>query len=283
MSESGKLYIVATPIGNLEDITLRAIKILREADLIAAEDTRRTRKLLGAYDIRATVISLHEHNEADKIPSLIDKIAGGLSVAYVSDAGTPGLSDPGFRLIRAAIAREVVVTPIPGVSALITALSASGFSMHRFLFHGFLPVKTSGRRQRLAELKDETGALIFYESPNRLTAALGDVFEILGNRDVVICRELTKIHESFLRGTAAELLEVLAGRRLKGEITLLVSGCQENKPHWSDADILKRFKQLLQDTSLSHRDSVDQIALETGVSRSRIYRLTVTKITGGSA
>jgi len=267
---------VATPIGNLEDITLRAIRILRESGLIAAEDTRHTRKLLDAYDIRTPLISLHEHNEEGRIPSLIARMKEGLSIAHVSDAGTPGLSDPGFRLIRAAIVHEIPVVPVPGVSAVITALSASGLPMNRFLFQGFLPAKAAGRRQQLAGLTMETGTIVFFESPNRLLKTLQDVSDIMGNRHVVIGRELTKIFESFIRGTVQEAIQALQGRQIRGEITLLVSGCSDTKPQWSDAALLQRFEQLRREPSfLSHRDCVERVAAETGVQKSRVYKLTV--------
>jgi len=277
MSHTGTLYIVATPIGNLEDITLRAIRLLKEVGLIAAEDTRHTRKLLNAFDVQTPLVSLHEHNEEKRSLSLILKMKDGLSVAYVSDAGTPGLSDPGFRLIRAALANEISVVPVPGVSAVITALSASGLPMNRFLFQGFLPAKAARRRQQLADLATETGTLVFFESPNRLLQALHDVSDIMGNREVVICRELTKIYESFIRGPVLEAIRELEGRRIKGEITLLVSGCPEAKPEWSDTALLQRFEQLRQNSALSRRDCVDRIAAETGVPKSRVYRLTVTE------
>ncbi|MFH1080984.1 MAG: 16S rRNA (cytidine(1402)-2'-O)-methyltransferase [Pseudomonadota bacterium] len=276
MTHTGTLYIVATPIGNLEDITLRAIRILKEVGLIAAEDTRHTRKLLNAFDVQTSLVSLHEHNEGKRSLSLILKMKEGLSVAYVSDAGTPGLSDPGFRLIRAALAHEISVVPIPGVSAVITALSVSGLSMSRFLFQGFLPAKTARRRQQLAELAMETGTLVFFESPNRLLSALHDISDIMGNRDVVVCRELTKIYESFFRGSVQETIRTLEGQRIKGEITLLVSGCPEAKPEWSDTALMQRFEQLRQNPALSRRDCVDRIAAETGIPKSRVYRLTVT-------
>jgi 16S rRNA (cytidine1402-2'-O)-methyltransferase len=275
MSHVGTLYVMATPIGNLEDMTLRAIRILREVGLIAAEDTRHTRKLLNAYDVRTRMISLHEHNEECRIPSLIAKMRDGLSIAHVSDAGTPGLSDPGFRLIRASIAHEIPVVPIPGVSAVITALSASGLTMNRFLFQGFLPTKAAGRRRMLAGLAMETGTLVFFESPHRLLPALQDVSDIMGNRNVVICRELTKMHESFIRATVQDAMRALAGGPIKGEITLLVSGRPETKPQWSDDALLHRFEQLQRDATLSHRDCVDRIVAETGIPKSRVYRLTV--------
>jgi 16S rRNA (cytidine1402-2'-O)-methyltransferase len=232
--------------------------------------------LLHALDIRTLLISLHEHNEEEKSRSLILKMKDGLSIAYVSDAGTPGLSDPGFRLVRAAIACDISVVPVPGASAAITALSASGLPMNRFLFQGFLSAKAARRRQQLADLATETGTLVFFESPNRLLPTLCDVSDIMGNREVVICRELTKIYESFIRGPVHEAIRALEGRRVRGEITLLVSGCLETKPQWSDAALLQHFEQLRRDPLRSHRDCVEQIAAETGVPRSRIYRLTVT-------
>lgn len=275
MNPAGTLYIVSTPIGNLEDITLRAIRILKEVGLIAAEDTRHTRHLLNAFEIRTPVISLHEHNEQQRSPFLIMKLAGGMSIAYVSDAGTPGLSDPGFRLIRSAIAHEISIVPVPGVSAVITALSASGLPMDRFLFQGFLPTKAAKRRQKLAGLATETGTIVFFESPNRLLSTLGEISGIMGNRQVVIGRELTKIYESFMRGTVHEVIRKLQGKRIRGEITLLVSGCPETKPQWSDDALLQRFQKLQQDPSLSHRDRVERVAAETGVPKNRIYKLTV--------
>jgi len=275
MHQFGTLYIVATPIGNLEDMTLRAIRILKEVGLIAAEDTRHTGHLLKAFDIHTPLISLHEHNEEERSQTLIPKMQDGASIAYVSDAGTPGLSDPGFRLIRSAIAHNITVVPIPGVSAVITALSASGLPMNRFLFQGFLPVKAAKRRLLLSELATETGTLAFYESPNRLLAALRDISETMGNRDIVICRELTKMYESFIRGPVQAVIQALEGRLVKGEVTLLIGGCPETKPEWSDDMLLQRFFQLRQDPLLSHRSCVDRIAAETGVPRRRVYKLTV--------
>jgi 16S rRNA (cytidine1402-2'-O)-methyltransferase len=276
MSQSGTLYIVATPIGNLEDITLRAIRILKEVGLVAAEDTRHTRQLLNAFEIRTPLISLHEHNEEKRSRSLILKMVEGLSIAHVSDAGTPGLSDPGFRLIRAAIDHDIPVVPIPGVSAVIAALSASGLPMSHFTFQGFLPGKEARRRQQLAALAGEKGTLVFYESPNRLLCLLRDVYDLMGNREVVICRELTKVYESFIRGPVQTVISTLEGQRIKGEITLLISGCREAKPEWSDETLLQRFRELQEHHLLSHRDCADCIAAETGVPRSRIYKLTVT-------
>lgn len=273
----GKLYVVATPIGNLEDMTLRAIRVLKEVDLIAAEDTRQTRKLLNAHTITTPMTSLHEHNEQRKSGSLVARLEAGGSVAYVSDAGTPGISDPGYRLIRAAITADIPVVPIPGASAVITALSASGLPMDRFIFCGFLPAKVVKRRKMLASLSEEAATMVFYESPNRLTDALRDVADSLGKRPVVICRELTKAFEEILRGTAADLVRELSGRTVKGEVTLIVGGARQREKLISDKEIEQRIRTLGQETTLSMRDRIDRTARELGLSRKRVYALTVKK------
>ncbi|HFQ95080.1 MAG TPA: 16S rRNA (cytidine(1402)-2'-O)-methyltransferase [Anaerolineae bacterium] len=221
------LYLVFTPIGNLEDITLRALRVLREADLIAAEDTRHTGKLLAHYDIQRPLISLHEHNEAARIPDLLARLDAGERIALVSDAGAPAISDPGYQLVRAAIEAGHQPIPIPGPSALLAALVASGLPTDRFLFLGFPPRKAKLRGDWLAELRDEPGVLIFYESPRRLPALLADVAQTLGpNRPVVVARELTKLHESFWRGRAEEAARAFA-EPPKGEIVVLVGGVRE--------------------------------------------------------
>ncbi len=201
----GTLYLVATPIGNLEDITLRALRILREeVAAIACEDTRQTQKLLAHYAIRQSLLSYHEHNEASRTAELLEMLAEGTSVALVSDAGTPLVSDPGFRIVSAAVAAGVKVVAIPGASALLCALTASGLPVGSFLFGGFLPAKSHARRERLASLLGQRTAVVLYESPHRILDTLADIADILGERQVVAARELTKLHEEFLRGTAAE-------------------------------------------------------------------------------
>ncbi len=212
MAMPGTLYIVATPIGNLEDITLRALRLLKEADCIAAEDTRHTKKLLNHFDIRTPLVSYHEHNERMATPALIERMLGGASIALVSDAGTPGVSDPGYRLTVAAVAAGITVTPIPGPSALIAALSAAALPADHFAFEGFLPEKRTQRRERLKALREEKRTLIFYEAPHRLTACLEDLQRILGEREIVIARELTKLHEEFLRGKVSELILQVGAR-----------------------------------------------------------------------
>lgn len=271
----GTLYVVATPIGNLEDITLRAIRILREVRLIAAEDTRRTRILLDKYQIPTSLTSLYDQNEAKKSGLLLGRLQKGEDVAYVSDAGTPGISDPGYILVRKAISCGIRVVPIPGSSALIAALSVSGLPMDSFIFLGFLPVKQARRRQLLASLKQEERTLVFYESPRRLLSSLQDIDELLGEREVVVSREMTKIYEEFLRGPAGRLITDLEEGTIRGEVTLIVAGCSRAAPEYSDEELLHCYQQVrhAEGEELSVRDMADRIAQETGVSRRRIYRL----------
>jgi 16S rRNA (cytidine1402-2'-O)-methyltransferase len=225
----GILAIVSTPIGNMEDITLRALRILKEVDLIAAEDTRRTGLLLKHFGIEKPLTSYFEGNELRKKEVILSRLKQGDRVALVSDAGTPGISDPGFRLIRSAIENEIPVIPIPGPSAVITALSVSGLPTDAFLFKGFLPHKSKKRRDLLKELEEARETLIFYESPHRISEALKDVYEVLGDREIVLTRELTKVYEEVLRGKVSELLNQIGGRQLRGELTLVVSGKTRKK------------------------------------------------------
>ncbi len=224
MTAEGKLFIVATPIGNLEDITLRALRVLREADLIAAEDTRRTATLLGHYEIRKPLVSYHEFNEARRTNELLQKLRDGQCVALVSDAGMPLLSDPGLRLLRAVLEANLPVEVIPGPSALTAALAVSGMATVPFLFHGFLPHKSSQRRRLLAQLAPLPYTLVFFESPYRIQKTLVEIEESLGDRQVVVARELTKKFEEILRGRVSVLRKSLEKRTIKGEITLLVEG-----------------------------------------------------------
>jgi 16S rRNA (cytidine1402-2'-O)-methyltransferase len=223
-SSKGILYVVATPLGNLEDMTLRGIRILKEVDLIAAEDTRTTRKLLNHYGIQTPQTSYFEHNELKKAQTLLPRLQRGQKIALVSEAGTPNISDPGFRLIRLAIDHHIPVVPIPGSSAALAALSVSGLPSDSFLFLGFLPSKPNKRRKAIEKWKDLDRTLILYESPHRLVAALTDLLEILGDREIVLARELTKAFEEVLRGTISQVLEVLGKIRIRGEITLVVAG-----------------------------------------------------------
>jgi len=271
----GTLYVVATPIGNLEDITLRAIRILKEVRLIAAEDTRHTRILLDKYQIPTPLTSLYDQNEAKKSGLLLARLQKGEDIAYVSDAGTPGISDPGFILVRKAISLGVRVVPVPGSSALIAALSVSGLPMDSFVFLGFLPAKQARRRQLLASLKQEERTLVFYESPRRLLSSLQDIDELLGEREVVVSREMTKFYEEFLRGPAGRLIIDLGEGAIRGEVTLIVAGRSGAAPEYSDKELLHCYQQVRHagGEELSVRDMADRIAQETGVSRRRIYRL----------
>ncbi len=219
----GVLYIVSTPIGNLEDITLRALRILKEVNLIAAEDTRRTQILLSHFEIKTPMTSYFEGNEIKKREYILTKLMEGENVALVSDAGTPGISDPGYRLIQLVIKNNIKVIPIPGPSAVITALSVSGLPTDGFIFKGFLPHKSQKRKNQLQEMKDLKETLIFYESPHRIFQTLKDIFEILGDREIVLTRELTKIYEEILRGKVSEIIGQIEGRKIKGEITLVIS------------------------------------------------------------
>jgi 16S rRNA (cytidine1402-2'-O)-methyltransferase len=223
-SIKGTLYIVSTPIGNLEDITLRALRILKEVDLIAAEDTRHTGLLLNHFGIRKPLTSYFEGNELKKKEFILSRLEQGDRIALVSDAGTPGISDPGFRLIQTAIEKQIPVVPIPGPSAVITALSVSGLPTDSFFFKGFLPHKTKKRRDLLKQLEDVKETLIFYESPHRLNQTISDILETLGDREIVLTRELTKTFEEILRGKASEIQNWIKEKKLKGEITLVISG-----------------------------------------------------------
>jgi 16S rRNA (cytidine1402-2'-O)-methyltransferase len=227
----GTLYIVSTPIGNLEDMTLRALRVLKEVNLIAAEDTRRTSLLLKHFDIRTPLTSFFEGNELKKRDFILSKLTDGDSIALVSDAGTPGISDPGFRLIQKAIEEEIPIVPIPGPSAVIAALSVAGIPTDAFLFRGFLPHKSKKRRDLLQELEGMRETLVFYESPYRILGTLQDIFDILGDRDIVLARELTKAYEEILRGKVSEIQRQIAGRKLKGEITLVISGKTRKQGH----------------------------------------------------
>lgn len=273
---SGTLYLVATPIGNLEDITLRALRILREVDLVACEDTRQTRKLLEHYGIHKPMLSYHEHNEAARAEELVEKLLQGARVALVSDAGTPLVSDPGYRLVSKAIERGIRIEPVPGPSALLAALSASGLPTESFRFGGFLPHRQSARRKLLASLESESATVIFYEAPHRILETLADIEELLGARPVVLARELTKIHQEFLRGTAAELRQALAARRgVKGEITLLIGKAaspRERPGVEPETGELYAEVEALTAEGLSRTEAIKAVARRHGLSRRELYR-----------
>ncbi|HEX8813931.1 MAG TPA: 16S rRNA (cytidine(1402)-2'-O)-methyltransferase [Terriglobales bacterium] len=270
------LHIVATPIGNLEDITLRALRVLREADLIACEDTRHTQKLLNHFGISSRTTSYHEHNEKERAEELITELEQGARIALVSDAGTPGVSDPGYRLISLAVERGLPVIPVPGVSALVAALAGSGLPTDSFSFGGFLPAKAGQRRQTLEELRESTQTQVFYEAPHRLQQALQDVVELLGpHRHIVVARELTKIHEEFLRGTAQQVLDTLKSRgEIKGEITLLISKAEEGDASLAvpRVNLRQRLEQIMAEQNLDEKAALKKLAKEMGVSKSQAYR-----------
>jgi 16S rRNA (cytidine1402-2'-O)-methyltransferase len=269
------LYLVATPIGNLEDITLRAVRVLKQADQIACEDTRQTQKLLNHYGISSRTVSYHEHNELTRAPELVLDLEGGARVALVTDAGMPGISDPGFRLISLAIRHHIPVVPIPGASAFLAALVASGLPADSFRFSGFLPAKVGQRRQTLESVKASPRTQVFYEAPHRLKETVEDVVEILGaDRQLVIAREVTKIHEEFLRGRAGEVLEILKARGdIKGEITLLVGKAEEGQQKIAvGVSVRQRFQQIMSQEKLDEKAALKRIAKEMGVSKSEAYR-----------
>ena len=225
----GKLYLVATPIGNLEDITLRAVRVLRSADLIAAEDTRRTAKLLARYKIRKPMVSYHDFNKRHVAPGLVKRMAEGEDVALVSDAGSPGISDPGFHLINLAIAAGIQVVPIPGPSSVICALQVSGLPTDSFSFEGFLPRKKGKRDVRIQALAGEGGTMVFFESPHRLAATVSELLESFGERRIAVCRELTKVYEEVTRTSLSQAARDLAGKTVKGEVVLVVEGKRKQK------------------------------------------------------
>jgi 16S rRNA (cytidine1402-2'-O)-methyltransferase len=267
---SGILYVVATPIGNLEDITYRAVRVLGQVNWIACEDTRQTRKLLDHYRIQTPQISYHEHNEMDRAKELCSRLLAGESGALVSDAGVPLISDPGYRLVHSAVGAGVVVQPVPGPSALLAALSASGLPTDAFHFGGFLPPKPGQRVHALEALKDEHATLIFYEAPHRVVEALADIRTVLGDRDVVVAREITKIHEEFLHGTASELRELLMAREsIKGEITLLIA--KATRPAVDDRPIEVAVEAQMR-SGLSRMDAIKAVAKSRGLSKRDVYR-----------
>ena len=267
----GSLYLVATPIGNLADITHRALQVLRDVDLIACEDTRHTHKLLHHYNITTKTISYHEHNEQQRAAELIDRLKQGSNIAVVSDAGTPSINDPGFRLVRAAIENEITVIPVPGPSALITALIAAGLPTDEFFFAGFLPSKVSARRARLTELQSVPGTLIFYEAPHRLAATLKDAYEILGEREAVVARELTKLHEEIRRGRLSQLTTDYTEKTdIRGEIVVLIDrnviGTINRET--SIATLVDQYEA----DGMDHRAALKKAARELGLSRAEAYR-----------
>ena len=272
---TGAIYLVATPIGNLEDITLRALRILKEADLIACEDTRQTQKLLNHFGITTSTISYHEHNEAARAHELVEQAQRGRAIAIVSDAGMPGISDPGYRVVSLALEHGIPVIPVPGASALVASLAASGLPTDSFRFHGFLPAKQGQRRRALEEIGDSSETEVFYEAPHRLAETLQDIVAVLGpSRPVVVAREITKLHEEFLRGRADQISQQLQKKEVRGEITLLIGkAADEDKIAASPTQSLgQRMAELMRQQKLEEKDALKLVAKERGVSKSEAYR-----------
>lgn len=271
------LYLVATPIGNLEDITLRALRVLKEVDLIACEDTRHTRRLLDHFGIGKPTISYHEHNEQARADELVQRMLRGESVAIVSDAGTPGISDPAYRIVTAAIQHSVTVIPIPGATGLIAGLVASGLPTDSFLFAGFLPNKKMARRAKLEELKGERATLVFYEAPHRIRETLADALEVFGNRQAALARELTKLHEQFVRGSLSELVLHFDTHAPRGEMTLVIAGSASD--NWGNSaaaefgSVSEQVERLMNESGVSRNDAIKQAARSRGLSKREAYQV----------
>jgi 16S rRNA (cytidine1402-2'-O)-methyltransferase len=272
---TGCLYLVATPIGNLEDITLRALRILKEADQVACEDTRHTQKLLHHYSIQKTLVSYHEHNEMTRAPELVLAMEQGAQIALVSDAGMPLVSDPGYRLVTLALRHHLPVVPIPGPSALLAALSASGLPNEEFLFAGFLPARTGERHRALERLRIEDRTIIFYEAPHRIEETLAAAYEVLGNRPACIAREVTKLHEEFRRGTLSELRASLSEKPARGEITLLIGAVPpEDRAAQRDTSqsLAERVDELIRQAKLDRKEALKLAAKERGITKRAAYQ-----------
>jgi 16S rRNA (cytidine1402-2'-O)-methyltransferase len=269
----GTLYLVATPIGNLEDMTYRAVRVLSEVDIIACEDTRRTRVLLDHYGIKTKLVSYHEHNERDRAQQLSALLEEDKSIAIVSDAGTPGICDPGFRVVNEALSKGARVVPIPGPVALIAALTASGLPTDEFFFGGFLPARAQARRQRLEEVRTLDSTLVFYETPHRIAQALADAREVLGERKAAVARELTKLHEEIVRGRLSELHERFRTEALtRGEFVVVIDRVSLESEEASDRPDIAALVGRFEDEGMNHRAALKRAARELGLSRDEAYR-----------
>ncbi len=268
----GTLYVVSTPIGNLDDITLRALRVLKDVDMIAAENVGHTKGLCDHHDIKSKLVSYNQHNRKAKAPTIIRKLKSGHNVAIVTDAGTPGISDPGVYLITQAAKEDIHVSPIPGPSAVIAALSVSGLPAEQFVFLGFLPAKAVKRKKYLARLMSEPRTIVFFEAPHRIRAMLKDLKATLGDRQMVMLRELTKVFEDVKRGTVSEILEYLTPERARGEFTLVVAGGGQGKTHVLSEEVLNRIRYLIHEETRSIRDVARMLSDEEGISYRQIYR-----------
>lgn len=275
-AQKGKLYIVPTPIGNLDDMTYRAVEVLRSVDLIAAEDTRHTQKLLNHFQIKKRLISFHEHNVQTRIPQLLIDLEEGQQIALVSDAGMPAISDPGYELVAAAIAKEIPVITLPGANAALCALVSSGLPTENFLFLGFLPRKKQEKRAALEKIKQQQATLIIYESPNRVKDTLVVINEVLGNRQVTLARELTKVYEQYIRGTVAEVLEHVATQQVKGECVLVIAGAREaelilEESWWHQYSLLEHVK-YYEARGHTHKEALKLVAQDRGLTKRDVYK-----------
>lgn len=275
----GILYLVPTPIGNLEDMSFRAVRILKEADLIAAEDTRNTKRLCNYFEIQTPVVSYHEHNKESSGEKLIHKIKEGMKIALVSDAGMPAISDPGYELVLAAINEKVTVVPLPGANAALPALIASGLICQPFYFYGFLNRSKKEKKTELESLKKQTGTLVFYESPHRLKETLMSMYDVLGNRKIAICRELTKKFEEFIRGTLEEIIEWANQDEIRGEFCLIVEGADENKLKqeemnwWETLSIEEHVNHYISVKQIPSKEAIKQTAMDRGISKREVYQV----------
>lgn len=280
MNTKGKLYLVATPIGNLEDVTLRALRILKEVDIIAAEDTRQTIKLLNHFSIKNSLTSYYEHNKIEKGNYLIEQLISGKNVAIVSDAGSPGISDPGEDLVRLAIKNEIDVTMVPGATAAIMGLVLSGMNTGRFVFEGFLPINKRARKERLRKTKNETRTIVYYEAPHKLFQTLNDLYGEFGNRNIALARELTKKFEEIVRLTLSEAINKYSSETPKGEFVLIVEGInekeqqEEEKKSWAEIDLFEHMNIYLSQ-GISKKDAMKKVAEDRGISKREVYNDTI--------
>lgn len=265
------LYIVSTPIGNLEDITQRAIRVLKEVSIIAAEDTRHTQKLLNHYQIETHQTSYHDHNKEEKAELLISKLKEGKDAALVCDAGTPGVSDPGYYLIKRAIEENIKVVPVPGVSAVIAGLSVSGLPTDRFVFEGFIPQKRNARIEHLKKLEKEERTIILYEAPHRFIKTLKDIYDILGNRRTAVARELTKIHEEIVRGTVEEIIKAFEGKKIRGEVTIILEGAKREAEQKIEG-IKEAIQRIINEEGVSRSEAARRVAIRLGISKKEAYK-----------
>ena len=277
---NGKLYLVPTPIGNLQDMTLRSLEVLKNVDIIAAEDTRQTLKLLNHFEIKKSLMSYHKHNEMSKGEDIIDKLKSGMNVAIVTDAGTPGISDPGSVIVRKCIAEDIEFEVLPGATAFTTALVYSGLDTTRFEFRGFISRDTKERREALEQIKQSTNTIIIYESPYRVKSTLDILLQELGDRRIALCRELTKLHEEIIRGNIREVIADIKDRNIKGEFVIVIEGKtqeqidEENKEKWADIDVKQHLMNLIEE-GLTKKEAIKVVSKERGLSKNEVYKVAI--------